>query len=84
MILIQLIFDAAPDEREDVAELARRTTTATEREHDCVLYRFTSGLDLPNRFVLTELWESEDDLKAHFAVRRSRRFGLNCLVGAAP
>lgn len=67
MILIELIFDAPPDEQENVAELARRTTTATQGEKGCILYRFTTGLDHPNRFVLTELWESEEHLKAHFA-----------------
>jgi hypothetical protein len=50
-----------------VIELARRTTAVTRREEGCVLYRFTSDLDVPQRFILTELWESEDDVKAHFA-----------------
>lgn len=67
MIFIELIFDAAPDERENVTELARRTTAATQQEKGCILYRFTTGLDHPNRFILTELWDSEEDLKAHFA-----------------
>jgi len=66
-IMIELIFDASPDKQENVAELARRTTAATRREKGCILYRFTAGLDHPNRFILTELWESEEHLKAHFA-----------------
>ncbi len=67
MILIELIFETAAVERENVAELARRTTAATQQENGGILYRFTTGLDRPNRFILTELWESEDHLKAHFA-----------------
>jgi quinol monooxygenase YgiN len=67
VILIQLIFDTAPEQRESVIELARRTMAATRREKGCVLYRFTTDLDLPRRFILTELWENEDALKAHFA-----------------
>jgi quinol monooxygenase YgiN len=66
MILIELIYDASPDEREDVAELARRTTAATHREKGRILYRFTTDLDFPNWFILTELRESEEHLKAHF------------------
>ena len=66
MIMIELVFDASPDEQENVAELARRTTAATRREKGCILYRFTTGLDQPNRFLLTELWENEEHLKAHF------------------
>lgn len=67
MILIELIFDAAPDRRDDVAALARRTMAGTHGEKGCILYRFTSDLDLPHRFILTELWESEEDVQAHFA-----------------
>ena len=74
MILIELIFDAPSDEQDNVAELARQTTAATRQEHGCVLYRFTTGLDHPNRFILTELWESEDHLKAHFAGEAFRNF----------
>jgi quinol monooxygenase YgiN len=67
MILIELIFDAPTDAQDNVAELARRTTAATHRENGCILYRFTTDLDRPARFILTELWESEEHLKAHFA-----------------
>src|SRR5437660_4627315 len=74
MILIELIFDASPGEQDNVAELARRTTTATQQEEGCILYRFTTDLDRPNRFILTELWQSEDYLKAHFAGEAFRNF----------
>jgi quinol monooxygenase YgiN len=67
VILIELIFDAPPGYQDNVAELARRTTAATQQEQGCILYRFTTDLDHPNRFILTELWGSEDHLKAHFA-----------------
>jgi quinol monooxygenase YgiN len=39
---------------------------ATQRENGCIRYRFTTDLERPNRFVLTELWESEEHLRAHF------------------
>ncbi|QBD75851.1 antibiotic biosynthesis monooxygenase [Ktedonosporobacter rubrisoli] len=74
MILIELIFDAAPNAREDVADLARRTMAETQREKGCILYRFTFDLDLPHRFTLIELWESEEDLKAHFAGKAFKTF----------
>jgi quinol monooxygenase YgiN len=66
MIFIELVFDATVDTRQDVADLAGRTAAATQREEGCILYRFSTDLDLPDRFVLTELWENEDRLKAHF------------------
>ncbi len=74
MILIELIFDAPPDSYDNVAELARRTTAATNRENGCILYRFTTDLDHPSRFILTELWESEEHLKAHFAGQAFKNF----------
>ena len=74
MILIELIFETAPVERENVAELARRTTAATQQENGCILYRFTTDLDRPDRFILTELWESEEHLKAHFVGEAFKTF----------
>ena len=83
MILIELIFDAAPDEREEVAALARRTMAETREEKGCILYRFTIDLDLPHRFILTELWESEEDLKAHFAGNAFRAFWVELPGGGS-
>jgi hypothetical protein len=34
MILIELVFDVAPDIRDDVLALARRTTEATHQERE--------------------------------------------------
>jgi quinol monooxygenase YgiN len=74
MILIELIFDADPIVREDVAALARRTMAETKKEKGCILYRFTVDLDLPHRFILTELWESEEALNAHFIGKTFQTF----------
>ena len=83
MILIELIFDAAPGERQNVTELARRTTVATHQEPGCILYRFTTDLDRPDRFVLTELWESEEHLKAHFAREAFKNFWADLPEGGS-
>ena len=74
MILIELSFDSSSDDRENVVQLAARTTVATHQEEGCVLYRFTNDLERPNRFVLTELWETEEHLKAHFAGEAFKNF----------
>lgn len=74
MILIELVFDVAPERRDEVVALAARTTRATHQERGWVLYRFSTDIELPNRFVLTELWESEEALKAHFAGQAFRSF----------
>jgi quinol monooxygenase YgiN len=43
-----------------------------------ILYRFTTNLDRQNRFILTELRESEEHLKAHFAGEALRNFWAPC------
>jgi quinol monooxygenase YgiN len=83
MILIEFIFDAPPGEQENVADLARRTTAATIQENGCILYRFTTDLDRQNRFVLTELWESEEHLKAHFAGEAFKNFWIELPAGGS-
>jgi quinol monooxygenase YgiN len=74
MIFIELIFDAAPEVRDEVVSLARRTAAATHQEEGCILYRFTNDIDLPNRFILNELWESEDALITHFRGEACKTF----------
>ncbi len=48
-------------------DLARRAMSLSRLENGCILYRFAADLELPNRFVLMEIWETEEDLKAHSA-----------------
>ena len=74
MIFIELVFDVSAQSRDVVVDLMRRTTAATHKDAGCVIYRFDNDLELPDRFVLTELWESEEDLKAHFAGEAFKRF----------
>lgn len=74
MIFIELVFEASADRRDEVLELIRRTTAATHQEKGCVLYRFSADVDLPNRFILTELWRGEEELKAHFAGQAFKSF----------
>jgi quinol monooxygenase YgiN len=83
MIFIELVFDVSTQARDDVVELARRTTAATHKEKGSILYRFSSDVERPNRFVLTELWESEDDLKTHFAGEAFKRFFVELPSGGS-
>lgn len=74
MIFIELEIEASPEAQEDLVDLARRTTSATHREDGWVLYRFSRDVERPERFVLTELWEDEEALKAHFAGQAFQSF----------
>jgi quinol monooxygenase YgiN len=83
MIFIELVLDASAETREDVAELAHRTAAATRPEEGCILYRFSTDVEFPNRFVLTELWESEEHLKAHFAGEAFKSFFAELPAGGS-
>jgi quinol monooxygenase YgiN len=83
MILIELMFDTAPEQRESAIALARRTMAATHQEEGCILYRFNTDLELPYRFILTELWESEESLKTHFQGEAFKAFWADLPPAAA-
>jgi quinol monooxygenase YgiN len=74
MIVIEAILEASPGRRDDLITLMRRIMAASQQEKGCVLYRFAADLDRPEQFVLTELWDSEGDLKAHLAGRAVKDF----------
>ena len=74
LILIEGIFEALPDRREDFVKLALQTMAASQLEKGCSLYRFTADLQDPTHFTLTELWETDEDLKAHHTGDAYKRF----------
>jgi quinol monooxygenase YgiN len=74
MIVIEAIFEASPDKIKDFVSLALQTMAASRLEKGCLLYRFTADLEHPNSFTLIELWETHEDLKAHFRGNAFKRF----------
>lgn len=66
MIVIDVTLDALDGKRNELVEMMTVTMAASQAEKGCALYRFTADINLPNRFYLSEQWESEEDLKAHF------------------
>jgi quinol monooxygenase YgiN len=83
MIFIEVVFDVSADHRDAVIELAGRTAAATRTEHGCVRYRFSIDVEVPNRFVLTELWETEQDLNAHFGGEPYQNFFAELPAGGS-
>lgn len=83
MIFIELVLEASAEARDGLADLARRTTAATHRESGCVLYRFSTDVEAPARFVLTELWEDEEALKAHFQGQAFKSFFAELPTGTS-
>ena len=87
MILIEAMLETAPGRRADLISLMRRTMAASQQEKGCVLYRFAADLERPDQFILTELWDNEDSLKAHFTGSAFRDFfaefpGMGRFVGS--
>jgi quinol monooxygenase YgiN len=67
MSLIAIIgrFDVHPDDTAAVGGLTRTMMDETQKEEGCLHYAFSTDLAIPNRFQLSELWESDETLAAH-------------------
>jgi len=74
VIVIEVIFEAIADARDEFIDLVHRTMAASQQEQGCVLYRFTADLENPSQLILTELWENEDALRAHFGGNAFKSF----------
>ena len=59
-------FDLHPEDVATATELMRVMMTATVQEQGCHHYAYSRDLAIPNRFQLSELWEDEAALAAHF------------------
>ncbi len=68
MSLIVIIgqFDIHPDDAAAAGELMRTMMNATVKEQGCHHYAYARNLETPNRFQLSELWENDESLAAHF------------------
>jgi quinol monooxygenase YgiN len=59
-------FDIYPEDAAAAAELMRVMMNKTVQEQGCHHYAYSRDLSTPNRFQLSELWEDEAALAAHF------------------
>jgi quinol monooxygenase YgiN len=68
MSLIVIIgqFDVHPEDAAAVGDLMRTMMTETQKEQGCQHYAFSTDLATPNRFQLSELWDGDAALEAHF------------------
>jgi quinol monooxygenase YgiN len=76
MSLIAVIghFDVHPEDVSSVGNLMRTMMITTQKEQGCIHYAFSTDLAIPNRFQLSELWESDDALAAHFRTEHMATF----------
>jgi len=59
-------FDIHPEDASAAAELMTVMMNETIKEHGCLHYAYARDLSTPNRFQLSELWQDEQALAAHF------------------
>ena len=66
LIVIVGQFDLHPEDAPASAELMRVMMEETIKEQGCRHYAYSRDLSVPNRFQLSELWEDDTALAAHF------------------
>lgn len=66
LIVIVGQFDIHPEDASAAAELMRVMMNETIKEQGCHHYAYSRDLSMPNRFQLSELWEDDAALTAHF------------------
>jgi quinol monooxygenase YgiN len=59
-------FDLHPEDADAAAELMRVMMTETQKENGCHHYAYSRDLATGARFQLSERWEDEAALAAHF------------------
>ena len=59
-------FDIHPEDASAAAELMRVMMNETIKEQGCHHYAYSRDLSTPHRFQLSELWEDDAMLAAHF------------------
>lgn len=76
----------APEQREELIELARWMQNESRQEPGCINYGFYESLEDPTEFVAVELWESKEALQTHFAAPSVAGFGakVSGLLDRAP
>jgi quinol monooxygenase YgiN len=58
-------FDVHQEDAQAAAGLMRTLMIETQKEEGCIHYAFAADLATPNRYQLSELWESDETLTAH-------------------
>jgi quinol monooxygenase YgiN len=59
-------FDVHPEDAGAAEELMRIMMNETIKERGCQHYAYSRDLSTPNRFQLSELWDNDEALEAHF------------------
>lgn len=69
MLILHVTYKLDPDKRDDFikALLDGKVRELTEAEDGNIQYCFAVPIDADDEMVITEMWESQEALEAHFA-----------------
>ena len=67
MILSHGTLSAPEAHRNDVRQLLMQIAAATRQEKGCLLYLVSEQLDNPGSFIITEQWQSMEEMQTHLA-----------------
>lgn len=67
MVIVAGVFTVDPDQREAFLEGRKALMAHSRAEQGCIEYTFSADPLEPNRVVLFERWESQEDLDLHLA-----------------
>ncbi len=73
MIVVQGVFRVAEQDREAFLAQSIETQEISRGEKGCIEYVFAADPLDPGRVVLSERWETREDLDAHLAALAARR-----------
>ena len=86
MLIVIAKAGCAPENRDELVELARWMQNESRQEPGCISYGFYNSLEDPTEFVAVEEWESKEALETHFQAPSVATFGakLGGLLDRAP
>jgi quinol monooxygenase YgiN len=73
MVIVQGVFRVNPEEREDFLARSVETMRNSRAEHGCIEYVLAADPVDPGRVILSERWESMDDVQEHGRALAARR-----------
>lgn len=74
MIFVSMVIDANPDGRDKLIAAMDEMMAHTRTEPGCLVYTYSRDLTDPNRFHLSEIWDSQDLMEEHIDAPHSARF----------
>ena len=83
MLVLVVSIDPTAENIAAIKDAVAAMETASRAEEGCYDYTFAVELNDPNKLRITECWENEDALKAHFATPHMAAFN-EAMAQAAP